>query len=171
MRLGWRQHKNYGIYSYLTYDTHTHTYDSLVVVGSNVRTGEVLYNEIGISIGYRLPLVANIRSFYQNPYFSSWNIFASVSPGISIATVKNMVSYDGTADTYEMKNYNHTVPTVRFSAGLEWFIFSNFSVFAEASYTQHLIPTLIEYASIQKGTISKVTGPVTISLGLSLFFT
>ena len=170
MRLGWRQHKNYGLFSYITYDTHANSYDSLELKGSNVRSGEVWYNEIGISVGYRLPLVANIRSFYQNPYFHPWDIFASIQPGVSIATVKNMVPCEGEQDAFVMKNVNSAVPIVRFSAGVEWFIFSNFAVFAEAAYTQHLVPTVIERAAINQGRILKPTGPVTISVGLSLFF-
>ena len=46
----------------------------------------------------------------------------------------------------------------------------NFGVFAEASYTQHLMPTLIEQAAIRKGEIKQPSGPITISVGLSLFF-
>lgn len=171
MRLGWRQHKNYGLFSYITYDTHSNTYDSLQVKGTNVRTGEVWYNEIGISIGYRLPLVANIRKFYQNPHFHAWDFFASVQPGVSIATVKNMVPFAEEQDAYVMENFDHVVPTMRFSAGIEWFIFSNFAVFAEAAYTQHITPTIIEQAAIKKGTMQRQAGPVTISVGLSLFFT
>ena len=46
----------------------------------------------------------------------------------------------------------------------------NFGVFAEAAYTQHLMPTIIEQAAIKKGDISAPTGPLTFSIGLSLFF-
>ena len=181
MRLGWRHHKNYGTYVYITYDTHSNTYDSLLVQGSNIRNGEVWYNEIGMSVGYRFPLVKDIKAFYENPYFHPWDIFVSVQPGVSIATVKNVahdlptvediLAGELTAEpTYEMTNYDHVVPTIRFSAGVEWFIMPNFGVFAEASYTQHLMPTLIEQAAIRKGEIKQPSGPITISVGLSLFF-
>jgi hypothetical protein len=43
-------------------------------------------------------------------------------------------------------------------------------VFAEAAYTQHLMPTMIEQAAINKGDIKHPSGPITISIGLSLFF-
>ena len=72
--------------------------------------------------------------------------------------------------SYELTNIDHLVPTLRFSAGVEWFIFSNFAVFAEAAYTQHLLPTIIEQAAINKGDIKHPSGPITISVGLSLFF-
>ena len=170
MRLGWRHHKNYGTFVYITYDTHSNTYDSLQVAGSNIRNGEVWYNEVGMSVGYRLPLVKDIKKFYENPYFHPWDMYVSVQPGVSIATVKNIESYNGEGGGYEMLNYDHVVPTLRFSAGVEWFIFPNFGVFAEASYTQHLMPTIIEQAVIDKGEIKHPSGPLTFSIGLSLFF-
>ena len=187
MRLGWRHHKNYGTFVYITYDTHSNTYDSLRIQGSNIRNGEVWYNEIGMSVGYRFPLVKDIKAFYENPYFHPWDVFVSIQPGVSIATVKNIENYVRSGEevvdelgnagitgvvepVYEMKNYDHVVPTLRFSAGVEWFIFHNFGVFAEASYTQHLLPTIIEQAAIEKGEIKHPSGPITISVGLSLFF-
>lgn len=178
MRLGWRHHKNYGTFVYITYDTHSNKYDSLLLKGvSNVYTGEVWYNEIGMSVGYRFPLVKDIKAFYEEPYFHPWDMYVSVQPGVSIATVKNIDILGEKArgnkaeePAYEMKNIDHVVPTLRFSAGVEWFIFSNFAVFAEASYTQHLMPTIIEQASMDKGTIKHPSGPLTFSIGLSLFF-
>lgn len=187
MRLGWRHHKNYGAFMYITYDTHSNKYDSLRVEGTNIRNGEVWYNEIGMSVGYRLPLVKDIKAFYEKPYFHPWDVFVSVQPGVSIETVKNIEPYlrsgeeildelgnssiPGITDpSYEMQNYDHVVPTLRFSAGVEWFIMSNFGVFTEAAYTQHLMPTVIEQAAINKGEIKHPSGPITVSIGLSLFF-
>lgn len=170
MRLGWRHHKNYGTFVYITYDTHSNTYDSLQVKGSNIRNGEVWYNEVGMSVGYRFPLVKDIKAFYENPYFHPWDMYVSVQPGVSIATVKNIEDYHGEGGGYKMQNYDHVVPTLRFSAGVEWFIMPNFGVFAEAAYTQHLMPTIIEQAAIEKGEIKNPSGPLTFSIGLSLFF-
>ena len=177
MRLGWRHHKNYGTFVYITYDTHSNEYKDLKVNGTNFRSGEVWYNEIGMSVGYRLPLVKDIKAFYENPYFHPWDFFVSVQPGVSIATVKYAEPYSSTNASeiaaepeYQMTNFDHTVPTLRFSAGVEWFIFHNFAVFAEAAYTQHLMPTIIEQAAIEKGEINHPSGPITLSVGLSLFF-
>lgn len=181
MRLGWRHHKNYGTFVYITYDTHSNTYKDLQIEGTNFRSGEVWYNEIGMSVGYRFPLVKDIKAFYENPYFHPWDFFVSIQPGVSIATVKNVEPYYPTLEgalssdiltqpAYEMENFDHTVPTLRFSAGVEWFIFPNFGVFAEAAYTQHLMPTIIEQAAIDKGEIKHPSGPITVSVGLSLFF-
>ena len=173
MRLGWRHHKNYGTFVYITYDTHSNTYDSLHVEGSNVFNGEVWYNEIGMSVGYRFPLVKDIKAFYENPYFHPWDFYMSIQPGVSIATVKNITpesSISTSEPSYTMSNFDHVVPTLRFSAGVEWFIFPNFGIFAEAAYTQHLLPTIIEQAAIDQAEISHPSGPITLSVGLSLFF-
>ena len=181
MRLGWRHHKNYGTFVYITYDTHSNKYDSLVIQGSNIRNGEVWYNEIGMSVGYRIPLVKDIKAFYEKPYFHPWDFFVSIQPGISIATVKNIEPYYPTLNdvlsdgiiiepSYEMKNYDHIVPTLRFSAGVEWFIFHNFAIFAEAAYTKHIMPTIIEQAALNRGEIKSPSGALTLSVGLSLFF-
>lgn len=169
MRLGWRHHKNYGTFVYITYDTHSNQYKDLEIDGSNFKTGEVWYNEVGMSVGYRFPLVKDIKAFYEKPYFHPWDFFVSMQPGVSIATVKNAIAIDE-SESYNMENVDHVVPTLRFSAGVEWFIFSNFAVFAEASYTQHLLPTIIEQAAINKGEIKHPSGPITVSVGLSLFF-
>ena len=168
MRLGWRHHKNYGTFVYITYDTHSNQYTDLEINGSNFKTGEVWYNEVGMSVGYRFPLVKDIKAFYESPYFHPWDFYMSIQPGVSIATVKNATPLNDAE--YTMTNYDHVVPTLRFSAGVEWFIFPNFGVFAEAAYTQHLMPTIIEQAAINKGDIKHPSGPITLSIGLSLFF-
>jgi hypothetical protein len=173
MRLGWRHHKNYGTFVYITYDTHSNSYDSLMIEGSNVCKGEVWYNEIGMSVGYRFPLVKDIKAFYETPYFHPWDMYISVQPGVSIATIKNFEVFDGTGNEltyYEMQSQNHVVPTMRFTVGVEWFVFPNFSVFAEAAYTQHVMPTIIEQTAIHQKQIQNPSGPITFSLGLSLFF-
>jgi hypothetical protein len=174
MRLGWRHHKNYGTFVYITYDTHSNTYDSLYIDGANVSNGEVWYNEVGISVGYRFPLVKDIRAFYEQPYFHPWDMYVSIQPGVSIATFKNITPEPLNSSTsepsYTMSNVDHVVPTLRVSAGVEWFIFSNFAVFAEAAYTQHLLPTLLERTAIRQERIQHPSGPITLSIGLSLFF-
>ena len=171
MRLGWRHHKNYGTFVYITYDTHSNTYKDmdLQFAGSNFRDAEVWYNEVGMSVGYRFPLVKDIKAFYENPYFHPWDFFVSLQPGVSIATVKNATLMDDKS-SYEIAVSDRVFLSLRFSAGVEWFIFPNFGVFAEAAYTQHLMPTIIEQASINKGDIKHPSGPITISVGLSLFF-
>lgn len=214
MRLGWRHHKSYSVFVYISYDTHSNTYESLSVGDTNVRSGEVWYNEIGMGLGYRIPLVKDIRTFYEKPYFNHWDFFVSIEPGVSIPKVKNVVPYDnsnlstsglgdgsdlstsgigesgnlsgsnpseasslGTSGssegnnlTYQLQDQLSAVPTLRFAAGVEWFIVHNFGVFAEVAYIQHLTPTVIEQAAIEQGQIKAPSGPIVLSIGLSLFF-
>lgn len=198
MRLGWRHHKSYSVFVFISYDTHSNTYESLSVGGTNVRSGEVWYNEIGMGLGYRIPLVKDIRTFYEKPYFNHWDFFVSIEPGVSIPKVKNVVPYDnsslgtsglgeenslsegsslsgsssseGSSLTYQLQDQLSAVPTLRFAAGVEWFIVHNFGVFAEVAYIQHLTPTVIEQAAIGQGQIKAPSGPIVISIGLSLFF-
>lgn len=198
MRLGWRHHKSYSVFVFISYDTHSNTYESLSVGGTNVRSGEVWYNEIGMGFGYRIPLVKDIRAFYKNPYFNHLDFFVSVEPGVSIPKVKNVVPYDnsslgtsglgeenslsegsslsgsssseGSSLTYQLQDQLSAVPTLRFAAGVEWFIVHNFGVFAEVAYIQHLTPTVIEQAAIEQGQIKAPSGPIVLSIGLSLFF-
>ncbi len=168
MRLGWRHHKNYGTYAFIAYDAHSRTYDSLQVEGTNVVSGEIWYHTISLGVGYRIPLVRDIRSFYENPYFHPWDFFVALDPGLNIAIVKNVE--DGGTGSYSLTDRTSYIPTLRFSAGVEWFIFSNFGIFAEASYTQHLMPSVIDKAAIAEGLIKHPSGYVTFSVGLSLFF-
>lgn len=187
MRLAWRHHKGYGTYVFIGFDTHSNTYDSLSVAGTNVRSGEVWYYEIGMGLGYRIPLVKDIREYYAHPSFNKLDFFAYIQPGISIPYVKTVVPYQdntpgntttGTTTTpttdetslYALRDHFSVVPTLRFGTGIEWFIISNFGVFAEVSYIQHLKPTIIEQAAIDKGIIHHPSGPIVISIGLSLFF-
>ena len=176
MRLAWRHHKGYGTYVFIAFDTHSNTYDSLSIAGTNVRTGEVWYYEIGMGLGYRIPLVKDLRAYYAQTYANRFDFFAYVQPGVSIPYVKTVEPYcetgtdTGDSDLYELRDHFSAVPTLRFGAGIEWFIMPNFGVFAEASYIQHLTPTIIEQAAINKGTIRHPSGPLVFSIGLSLFF-
>ncbi len=188
MRLGWRHHKNYGTYAFIAYDAHSRSYDSLCVNSTNVTSGEVWYHTISLGVGYRIPLVKDIRAFYEHPYFHAWDFFFAIDPGLDIAIVKNVEDIGGikyannennenngtnfnNADNYRtLTNSTSYAATLRFSAGVEWFIFSNFGVFAEAAYTQHLTPTVIDQAAINQGLIKHPSGSLTFSIGLSLFF-
>ncbi len=170
MRLGWRHHKNYGAFAFISYDAHSNTYESLTIQGTNVRSGEVWYHEIGMGAGYRIPLVKDIRQFYEAPYFHPWDFFVSLEPGAKITVVKDVEPIETEEAAYQLTDYSDVIPTLRLSAGVEWFIFPNFGVFIEAAYTQHLMPTIVEQAAIEQGRIRHPSGPVTVSAGLSLFF-
>ena len=179
LRLGWRHHKNYGAFVYLSYNPYSATYDSLCVANTNVRSGENWYHEMSIGVGYRVPLVRDIRGFYQNPYFHEWDFFCAIWPGAKINVVKNVEpmvnAQPSTPDaqptpSYRLTDQTTVIPTLGFSAGVEWFVMPNFGIFVEAAYVQHLMPTLVEQAAIEQGRIRRPSGPMSFNAGLSLFF-
>ena len=179
LRLGWRHHKNYGAFVYLSYNPYSATYDSLCVANTNVRSGENWYHEVSIGVGYRVPLVRDIRSFYQNPYFHEWDFFCAIWPGAKINVVKNVEpmanAQPSTPDaqptpSYRLTDQTTVIPTLGFSAGVEWFVMPNFGIFVEAAYVQHLMPTVVEQAAIEQGRIRHASGPISFSAGLALFF-
>ena len=179
LRLGWRHHKNYGAFVYLSYNPYSATYDSLCVANTNVRSGENWYHEVSIGVGYRVPLVRDIRGFYQNPYFHEWDFFCAIWPGAKINVVKNVEpmanAQPSTPDAQPTPSYRLTdrttvIPTLGFSAGVEWFVMPNFGIFVEAAYVQHLMPTVVEQAAIEQGRIRHASGPISFSAGLALFF-
>lgn len=172
LRLGWRHHKNYGAFVYLSYNPYSATYDSLCVANTNVRSGENWYHEVSIGVGYRVPLVRDIRGFYQNPYFHEWDFFCAIWPGAKINVVKNVEPMADfvSSPSYRLTDQTTVIPTLGFSAGVEWFVMPNFGIFVEAAYVQHLMPTVVEQAAIKQGRIRHTAGPMSFNAGLSLFF-
>ncbi len=172
LRLGWRHHKNYGAFVYLSYNPYSATYDSLCVANTNVRSGENWYHEMSIGVGYRVPLVRDIRGFYQNPYFHEWDFFCAIWPGAKINVVKNVEPMADfvSSPSYRLTDQTTVIPTLGFSAGVEWFVMPNFGIFMEAAYVQHLMPTVVEQAAIKQGRIRRPSGPMSFNAGLSLFF-
>ena len=172
LRLGWRHHKNYGAFVYLSYNPYSATYDSLCVANTNVRSGENWYHEVSIGVGYRVPLVRDIRGFYQNPYFHEWDFFCAIWPGAKINVVKNVEPMADfvSSPSYRLTDQTTVIPTLGFSAGVELFVMPNFGIFVEASYVQHLMPTVVEQAAIKQGRIRHAAGPMSFNAGLSLFF-
>ena len=172
LRLGWRHHKNYGAFVYLSYNPYSATYDSLCVANTNVRSGENWYHEVSIGVGYRVPLVHDIRGFYQNPYFHEWDFFCAIWPGAKINVVKNVEPMADfvSSPSYRLTDQTTVIPTLGFSAGVEWFVMPNFGIFVEAAYVQHLMPNVVEQAAIKQGRIRHAAGPMSFNAGLSLFF-
>ena len=172
LRLGWRHHKNYGAFVYLSYNPYSATYDSLCVANTNVHIGENWYHEVSIGVGYRVPLVRDIRGFYQNPYFHEWDFFCAIWPGAKINVVKNVEPMADfvSSPSYRLTDQTTVIPTLGFSAGVEWFVMPNFGIFVEAAYVQHLMPTVVEQAAIEQGRIRHASGPISFSAGLALFF-
>lgn len=179
MCLEWRWHKTYSWYVPITIDTHNSNYKNLQLDNSNIINGTVWYTDINIGVGYRIPLVKDISSFYRNPYQNKLDIFLSLQPGVSVPVVKNVEFAEALPTDYpsvEDPVYStpdaafSMVPSMKFTAGLEWFVDPKLCLFAEAAYVQHLTPTVIEKAAINQGLINGPIGPLMFSIGLSTFF-
>lgn len=174
-RLGWRHHRRYGAFAFISYDTHSANYESLYLKdGRNICSGMVWYSEIGMAAGYRVPLVKDIHAFYNNPYDAPVNIYCAFQPEVTLAEVPIVSSYtdlDHTGEQlYQTTMEMTVVPSLRFYAGVEWFVLPRLSLFAEVSYIQHLMPTILEQAAMDKGMIKNPSGPITCGIGLSMFF-
>jgi len=183
MCLEWRWHKTYSWYVPITIDTHNSTYGrdekhdrpNLFLDGSNIISGTVWYTDINIGAGYRIPLVKDINAFYANPYQNKLDLFLSVQPGVSVPVVKNVELVSNNPATGESQYATpdaafSMVPTMKFTAGLEWFVDPKLCLFMEAAYVQHLTPTVIEKAAINQELIRCPNGPLLFSIGLSTFF-
>lgn len=180
MCLEWRWHKTYSWYVPITIDTYNANYGGpkrpdLTIDGTNIINGSIWYNDVNLGVGYRFPLVKDIRSFYQKPYQNALDFFVGIQPGVSLPSVKNISAYEVNAQG-ELVNGRtvdsefRMVPNVKFSAGLEWFVDPKLCLFLQAAYVQHLTPTILEQAAINQGLLNGPTGPLMLSIGLSTFF-
>lgn len=184
MCLEWRWHKTYSWYVPITIDTYNANYGSsdnhprrhdLSIDGTNIISGTIWYNDVNLGVGYRIPLVKDIRSFYANPYQNKLDFFVGVQPGVSIPSVKNITAYtigaDGAIENAKTEDSEfRMVPNIKFSAGLEWFVDPKLCLFLQAAYVQHLTPTILEEAAIRQNLMNGPTGPLMFSVGLSTFF-
>lgn len=182
MCLEWRWKKTYSWYVPITIDTHNANYSQLKLSNSNILSGTVWYTEAHIGVGYRVPVVKDIVSFYEKPYRQPVDFYMCVQPGLSIPTVKNVlvaapedytaVGSVGTVEPlYTTPDADFTVvPSLKFTAGFEWFVDPKLCIFAQAMYIQHLTPTVLEQAAISQSLASGPTGPLMFCIGLSTFF-
>ena len=182
MCLEWRWHKTYSWYVPITIDTHNANYSQLKLPNSNILSGTVWYTEAHIGVGYRVPVVKDIVSFYEKPYRQAVDFYFSVQPGLSIPTIKNVQlaapedyaavgAVEASEPLYSTPDAAFTcVPSMKFTAGFEWFVDPRLCLFAQAMYIQHLTPTVIEQAAISQSLASAPTGPLMFCVGLSTFF-
>lgn len=181
MCLEWRWHKTYSWYVPITIDTYNANYGGsdkrpdLTIDGTNIISGTIWYNDVNLGLGYRIPLVKDIRSFYAKPYQNVVDFFVGIQPGVSIPSVKNISAYSVDAEgvIHEARTEDSAfrmVPNLKFSAGVEWFVDPKLCLFLQAAYVQHLTPTILEQAAIRQGLATGPTGPLMFSVGLSTFF-
>ena len=185
MCLEWRWKKTYSWYVPITIDTHNANYSQLKLSNSNILSGTVWNTEAHIGVGYRVPVVKDIVSFYEKPYRQPVDFYVCLQPGITMPTVKNVQlatpedlaavgvapSLQASEPLYSTPDAAFTVvPSLKFTAGFEWFVDPKLCIFAQAMYIQHLMPTVLEQAAMAQSLASSPTGPLMFCIGLSTFF-
>lgn len=158
-RLGWRQGRTYGGFAYIEYDMHMPEYKQLQAGGYTINNGDVIYNDVFLAGGYRLPLVKDLRAYYAQPYNNAVSMYMATGPGMSILQIKTptMVDNDNKVINMGMLD-NPVVPAWKVALGVDWLIIPQLALFLESSYTQHLKPTIIEQQAMDRGEIKGPSG-------------
>ena len=172
VRVGWRYHKVYGVFAGIVYESHIHAYKDIYMLETNIRSGDIAYNDVGVFAGYRLPLVKNIKDFYQSPRHVPCNMYISLQPTLTIPDIMHVTMVDNC--TEEKVDVSHSsvglIPSIKFNVGFEWFIMERFSLSTELGYLQHCIPTVLEQAAIDAGLIATAAGQMNVGIALSVLF-
>lgn len=187
MFLEWRRHKTYGYFIAAGLDSHDQSYSNLYQLAdpnwtpglgafsfgdadySNIAGGTVYNMELVVGGGYRLPLVKNLQEFYLHPYVNDWNISASAQFGYAWSTLKHITPCESfqpdpsLPNMYDETDVNYIHPVMKFDVAVEWFTSPKFSIFAMASYMQHLTTLPWDNPQTHAGTLA-------FSIGFSGFF-
>lgn len=182
MYLEWRPYKTYGWLVLAGLDTHDQSYDfgaegisvlngwkpslGVGVTGeshedANVRYGTVFNMALTVGGGYRIPLVPDIRDFYEHPYTNKLNLSLAAQFGYEWSRLNHVVPVD--AVQYDVKDVNYFHPVMKFSANFEYLTSPKFCIFAMASYMQHLTYMPWDNPDTRAGTLG-------FSVGFASFF-
>lgn len=184
MFLEWRHHKTYGIFVAAGLDSHNQSYRNLQFPASwsdqapgvwclpgnhdplNIASGTIYNMELMVGPGYRIPLVKDLRSYYEHPYLNKYNLSVCAQFGYAWSTLKNVkqnpeIAVPGGA--YDEVDVNYFHPVMKFNTAFEFFTGPGFSVFIMASYMQHLRTMPWDNPKTHAGTLA-------LSVGFSGFF-
>lgn len=181
MCLEWRLRKNYGWFASVGLDNHSCYYRNVEMKDQfvqgriiNVLSGEIWYYDLNLGAGYRLPLVKDLREFYEHPYFNKFNLSLLVQPSVTVPHTKYVdVLVPSKEDArYELKDSWNIVPSMKVSAAFEWFVTPKFSIQLEGSYIQHFMPTILEKAFHDHDNNPRAMYPGTLvfNIGFAGFF-
>ncbi|MBR3648340.1 MAG: hypothetical protein IKN59_08135 [Paludibacteraceae bacterium] len=181
MCLEWRLRKNYGWFGSVGVDNHSCFFNNIQMKDHyheeaiNVVAGEIWYYDLILGVGYRFPLVKDIREFYKHPYFHKFDIALMVQPGATIPHTKHVevTPTEGSSEVrYALKDRYNIVPSMKFSAAFEWFVSPKFSIMVETAYIQHLMPTMLEkgYHDYDTNPKAMYMGPLVFNIGFAGFF-
>jgi len=193
MFLEWRRWKTYGWFVCAGLDSHNQKYNWSGVDGSsffptdwtpstgvfvfgknnakekllnsdmNVVSGTIYNMELLVGPGYRIPLVKDIKGYYEHPYVCDWNLSLCAQFGYAWSNMNNINVWDKQSGVYEINDVNYIHPVMKFDAAVEWFTGPYFSIFAMASYMQHLTTMPWDNQDTHAGTLA-------FSVGFAGFF-
>lgn len=136
MYLEYRRHKSYDWFLQAGMETHNHNYRNRTVEDINVHTGERFAMDLVAGGGYRLPLVRDIRGYYERPYLNRWDLGLVAQIGASATHLKQVLPEPG--DQYTLENRWYFFPILKLSASAECFVSPHFSIFLTLGYNQHM---------------------------------
>lgn len=146
--LEWRHFRTYSWYVMLGMDTHDHDFENIQFPAdkkgfvSNAVSGTVFNMDILLGLGYRIPLVPDIKDYYEHPYISKFNLGLGVQFGPEISKlfdVKLADSYTAIGmERYDVGRKTYVHPVMKLSANFEWFLSKQFNIIVGLSYLQHL---------------------------------
>lgn len=174
LEIEWRQRKTYGWFGFVELDTHDHDYKETYIPAYknhpaiNAQQGVIFSMDAMGGVGYKIPLVKDIRGFYQKPYEQALNLGLQASLGAGMSHAKNVELVTGAQSIingeqqYNLVDVWYYYPVMKFAATLEWLLDPQLCIFFSASYLQHLQP--------QPWDPTTKVGPLGFCIGLSTFF-
>lgn len=172
MFLEYRYRKTYGWYFQAGLDSHDHDYKDQFIQDpdgkSNVMSGTVFNMQLVAGGGYRIPLVSDIKAYYERPYVNQWNLATLVAIGGAWSRMKFVEeSVDNATAGNENKKYHlrddhHFYPVLKMGVTVEYFTSPNFSIFLGINYMQHLMR--------QPWDTPRMTGTLNFGVGFAGFF-
>jgi len=189
MFLEWRHYKTYGAFAIVGLDTYNQGFDwtsgpafptgwtnpaltfswgkdlagnKLQNADMNVLSGTLYNTALFAGAGYRIPLVKDIKDYYQHPYVCKLNLALFAQLGYNWAVLNN-IQTSSAAGTYNISEINYLYPAMKFGTMLEYLVGPMFSIFLDVTYTQNLVTMPWDNPANHAGTLG-------LSVGFTGFF-
>lgn len=163
MFLEYRYRKSYGWFFQAGLDSHDHNYKNFLINDpdgkTNTLSGTVFNMQLMAGGGYRIPLVSDIRGYYERPYVNRWNMATLVQIGGAWSRTK-FVEEEG--ERYHLRDDHHFYPVMKVGVAVEYFTSTHFAVFLAINYMQHLMR--------QPWDSPNLTGTLNFGVGFAGFF-
>lgn len=166
MFLEYRYYKTFGWYFQAGLDSHDHDYKNYPMTDpdgkANVLSGTVFNMQLVAGGGYRIPLVRDIKAYYEHPYVNRWNLSTLLQIGGAWSRIKEVIPDKNNPELYHLENDHHFYPVLKAGVAVECFTSASFSVFLSANYMQHLMR--------QPWDTPNMTGTLSFGVGFAGFF-